>query len=212
MSKRTGGLMLVLAAMAIWLTSAGVNQAQNAAGGKAGTTTATVNLVEVFDNFEQTKVLNQKRLEDMRELDRIGAEKADTIKSEREALQAYAPDSTEWYEQNKKVKKMVYEFEVWKRIEQDRIADAYLHWYRKTYEMMIAEIKKVSEKRGIELVVTEEDVNLQEAQDVQALIQQIFLRKVVYSAPAIDITQEVLNNLNVQFQKAGGAESVKFSR
>jgi Skp family chaperone for outer membrane proteins len=213
MTKGKGWIAVVLTAAIVWALSNTVNLAQNASSsGAAGSQVACVNLVHIFDNFEQTKVLNQKRLEDMKELDQVRQEKAKDIQAEKDALEAYSPDSAEYFKRSKKLKKMQYDFEVWKRLEQDRIAEAYLHWYRKTYKMMMQEIEQVAKKRGVDLVVTQEDLNLREAQDVKSLIQQIFLRKVVYNSPRVDLTEQVLSNLNAEFAKAGGADSVEFSR
>ena len=44
----------------------------------------------------------------------------------------------------------------------------------------------------------------------EALLQQIYNRKVVYSDASVDISAEVLATLNANFLKAGGARSVHF--
>jgi Skp family chaperone for outer membrane proteins len=133
MTKGKGWIAVVLAAAVVWAVTNTVNLAQSASSSdSAGTKVACVNLVQIFDKFEQTKVLNQKRLEDMKNLDKMREEKAKNIQAEKDALEAFAPDSSEYYKRSKNLKKMQYDFEVWKRLEQDRIAEAYLHWYRKT--------------------------------------------------------------------------------
>ena len=49
-------------------------------------------------------------------------------------------------------------------------------------------------------------------QMLQQFKAQILNRKVVYSEPTVDLTEEVLANLNDAFIKAGGVTSVKLSR
>ena len=47
---------------------------------------------------------------------------------------------------------------------------------------------------------------------LQATFQQILNRKVVYSDAAIDVSDEVLANLNAAFEKAGGEKAIEVTK
>ena len=77
--------------------------------------------------------------------------------------------------------------------------------------MMTQEIERVAKARGIQVVLTREQLK-GDLPNSKALLAQILNIKVVYAeaSPQVDVTEEILANLNAAFQKAGGAASVRF--
>lgn len=177
------------------------------------TRVAVVDIVKIFDTFEQTVVLNKKLDAHTKMLGEEAEKKAKQTEAEQKALEAYAPDSADWYKQNEKVKKMVFENEVWRQLERDQIAESHKRWVLRTYNSMIGEIEKVAKTRGIDVVLTRERLK-GDVGDSKAVLAQILNIKVVYadSSPNIDLTEEVLANLNADFQKRGGAAAIEFSK
>lgn len=214
---KTGLSTLAAAAMAVavWLAATTIISAQNkpAAAPAGETRIAVVDIVKVFDTFEQTVVLNKKLDAHTRMLGEEAEKRAKLAQAEQEALQAFAPDSADWFKQNEKVKKMVFENEVWRQLEREQIADSHKRWVLRTYNMMVGEIEKVAKARGIEIVLTREHLK-GDVGDSKALLAQILNIKVVYadSNPNIDLTEEVLANLNAEFHKRGGSAAIEFSK
>lgn len=211
MTKGKSGLAIVATAALVWGLATGLNQAQIAGSARPGNQVATVNLVYVFDNFDRTKVLNQRRLESLQRLQEAEEQKTEALDAERRTLQALAPDSAEFFRRKREFDRMNIEFQVWQMYEREQITQAHLHWIQRTYQMVIEEIAEVSRKHGIPLVVTQEELDVSRIDNTESLLQRILIRKVVYCNPDIDITDEVLANLNTKFERAGGAASVQFS-
>ncbi|NLX12558.1 MAG: hypothetical protein GXY44_02755 [Phycisphaerales bacterium] len=211
MTKGKSGLVIVVVAALVWGLAAGLNHAQSVGGTKSGNQVATVNLVYVFDNFERTRVLNQKRLESLQQLKDTEDQKTEALDAERQTLEALAPDSAEFFRRKTNFDRLSIEYRVWQMYEREQITRAHLHWVQQTYQMVIDEVAAVAKKRGIALVVTQEDLDVGKIDNTESLLQRILIRKVVYCDPAIDMTDEVLVNLNTNFEKAGGASSVRFS-
>ena len=81
-------------------------------------------------------------------------------------------------------------------------------WIEQTYATATRCIADVAKERGIQVVITREELNTS-VQDTNVLRTQILTRKVVYYDPALDLTSEVLTRLNAAFLKAGGAKSIQ---
>jgi len=217
MKASVSTLAVAATATAAWLGATVMNPAaaqnQPAVSPAPVTRVAVVDIVKVFDTFEQTVVLNKKLDAHTRMLGEEAERRAREAQAEQEALQAFAPDSADWFKQNQKVKRMMFENEVWRQVERDAIAESHKRWVLRTYQEMTAEIEKIAKARGIDIVLTRERLK-SDVGDSKALLAQILNIKVVYASsdPSIDLTEEVLANLNAAFQKRGGAASVEFSK
>jgi len=217
MKTSVNTLAIVATAAIVWLAATAMNTAtaQNraAAGTGAGTRIAVVDIVRVFDTFEQTVVLNKKLDAHTKVLSEEAEKRSRLAQAEQEALQAFAPDSADWYKQNQKVKKMVFDNEVWRQMEREEIGESHKRWVLRTYLMMIAEIEKAAKAHGVDVVLTRERLK-SDMGDSKAILAQILNIKVVYadSNPNIDLTEEVLANLNAEFQRRGGAAAIEFSK
>ncbi len=208
-------LAVAVTAMAIWLTATTVNQAaQRKSSGTTGSTrVAVVDIVKVFDMFEQTVVLNKKLDDHTKKILDEADRRAKQAQEEQKALEAFTPDSAEYFKQNEKVKKLMFENEVWRQVERDNIAEHHKRWVLRTYQMMTAEIEKVAKTHDVDIVLTREKLKT-DVPDSKALLAQILNIKVIYASSdsSIDLSDEVLNNLNAEFAKRGGAAAIEFGK
>jgi Skp family chaperone for outer membrane proteins len=217
MKASASTVAVVMTAAAVWVAATAVNSAsaQNKPAVSPGKATriAVVDIVKVFDTFEQTVVLNKKLDAHTKMLSEEAEKRGREAQAEQEALQAFAPDSADWYKQNTKVKKMVFENEVWRQLQREEIGESHKRWVLRTYQMMVAEIEKAAKAHGVDVVLTREQLK-SDVGDSKAVLAQILNIKVVYadSSPEIDLTEEVLANLNAEFQKRGGAAAIEFSK
>ncbi len=210
MTAKWSGLVVVLAAVMVWMVATGDNQAQvSSSAGPARV--GVVDLVEVFNEYKQTQVLTDKKKDLLRELSMERDAKLKRLEQERMALQALNPNMPAYNTKKNEVRRMAVEAKIWEMVSQDDLDSDHRRWVKITYESIINEVEKVARKRGYDMVVTEDQVET-DVDDTKLLIQQMINRKVVYSNSAYDITNEVLTNLNNAFERAGGAASIQFSR
>ena len=209
-----GGRNILLAIVTIGLISAvaaTMNAAQQKANSTGGTRVAVVDLVKVFNDFEQTKAVNDAmrvyRDTIGQEADRRMAE----IKAEEDALEKTAPNSPDRQARITKIKRMRLEYGVWEQMEKDFVSEQYVAWVKKTYQAVIDGIAEVAKKQGYQLVITQEQVDTSVTKP-EALLQQILNRKVVYADDSVDMSAEVLATLNANFAKQGGPASVHFGK
>lgn len=213
-SKRSwlaaGCVALVAVGMVATWNRAAIGAGQAAAAPAGATSVAVVDMVTVFNEYELTKTLNQKMTDLEAGLRDDDQKKVKEIEAQTQALQAFDPNSTEYKKQSEALIKLKVEYQVWKGAKQDEVGQQHLSWVLATYANVEAEVAAIAKARGYQLVVTREDLDTS-VPDSKAMQRQILGRKVIYADPSIDISKEVLTNLNASFQKNGGAKSVNFS-
>ena len=171
-----------------------------AAGGGAAGRVAVVNIVKVFNEFQQTKELNtqfeQRRQEVQLEVDSRDRE----IELKARELEAFHPDSTDYNQRRRELLRLQIDRDNYMRLAEIDVRDQFKTWTERTYEMVCTAAAKVAERHGFDLVLTSEDLNT-EVPDANALKQQIRLRHVIYADDRADITAEVLDMLNHEYKQ-----------
>ncbi len=210
MRRGTRLAAVAVPAVLIIAAAASLNQAQQASSG-GPTRVGVLDLVEVFNKFEQTQVLNDKMNAFRLEISAEAEKRQTEVTAKQKERDAFQPDSADFKTRDKQFKEMLFAYRVWEALEQDNLANQHKMWILKTYDTINAAVQKIAASRGIQLVITTERIETAGA-DSKAILGQILSRKVVYADPALDITQEVLAGLNAEFKKAGGETTIKFAR
>lgn len=204
--------LLVMAAVAVVsIAAATMSGAQQRSSTAGGTRVAVVDLVKVFNDFEQTKAVNEAMRAYRDKLTQEADQKMSEIKAEQDILDKTDVASPDRQARITKIKRMQLEYNVWESLEKDFVSEQYVAWVKRTYQMVTDGIAEVAKKQGVQLVVTEEQVDTSVTKP-EALLQQILNRKVVYADNSVDISTEVLATLNASFAKLGGPASVHFGR
>jgi Skp family chaperone for outer membrane proteins len=213
LSMKSGrNLVAAIAAIGvIWAVAAQMSGAQPKAAPAGGTRVAVVDLVKVFNDFEQTKTVNEQMKKYRDDLNQQSDKKMAEIKAEEDIIEKLAPGSADRQTRINKVKKMRLDYEVFQSLEKDFVSEQYVYWVKQTYQAVIDGIAEVAKKQGYQLVVTQEQVDTSVSKP-EVLLQQILNRKVVFADGSIDISTEVLATLNANFAKQGGAASVHFGK
>jgi Skp family chaperone for outer membrane proteins len=203
--------LAVTAIAVVTAVAATMSGAQPKAAALSGTRVAVVDLVKVFNDFEQTKAVNDQMKAYRDKLAKEADQKMSEIKAEEDALDKMTPNSPDRQQRITKIKKMQLEYKVWESLEKDFVSEQYVDWVKKTYQAVTDGISEVAKKQGVQLVITQEQVDTTISKP-DVLLQQILNRKVVYSDNSVDMSSEVLATLNATFAKGGGAASVHFGR
>ena len=204
-----GLVALVAAGAAATWNSTASGAGQPAAAPAGGTRVAVVDLVTVFNDYELTKTLNQKMTDLETSLRDQDQKKAAGVDAQAKAVQAFDPNSAEYVKAKKELVVLQVDYQVWKGTQQDEVGQKHLAWVNATYANVEAEVAAIAKARGFQLVITREDLDTT-VNDSKVMLKQIIGRKVIYSDGSVDLTQDVLKNLNTAFQKAGGAKTIDF--
>lgn len=207
MKGKTGTLVVALAVITAGGLLAWANQAQTSVSG-ARMPVGVVDLVKIFNEFEQTKALNAELDRYKRRLAEEQQKREEQLSVERDTLQGFSPDSAEYRKRSSQLKKLIIDYQAWLTGEREMLKDEHRRWIERTYALITDAIARVAKSKGLQLVLTREELETQ-VDDAANLQKQILNRKVVYYDPALDISDTVLVTLNDIFAKSGGAGSVK---
>lgn len=205
------GVVSLLAGVVVTWHGTASGAGQTVASATSGTQVAVVDLVTVFNEYELTKTLNE-RMTDLEAALRTEDQKwvAD-IDAATKSAAAFNPGTAERTQKDKDLFTKKVEYQVWKGTKQDEVGQQHLAWVTVTYAYVEAEVAAIAKARGIQLVITREDLDTS-ITDSKIMQKQIVGRKVIYSDPSVDITKVVLTNLNAGFQKNGGPKAVIFNQ
>ena len=133
---------------------------------------AVVDLVTLFNDFEQTKVLNQKMSDLEQQLsdeDRTRSAKVDTLAN---ALKGFVPDSADYKKRSDELFEEKVRYQVWKSSKQDELARAHLRWVNRTYEKVEKEVAAAAKAKGFQIVITKEELD-KTVDDSKVMLKQI---------------------------------------
>lgn len=171
------------------------------AAGRAPTTVGVVNMMRVFNEYEQTKWLNQQFEQRKQEIQSELDQREQAIKKAQEALGYFAPDSPEYQKASWELIYKQADREGFLNAAEYQVAQDHRNLTLKTYRDIEAMIKTVAERYGIDIVLTYEDLQA-DVPDSQTLRQQIRFRQVIHHSEKTDITDAVLAELNATFQRS----------
>lgn len=213
MVKRTSWLAIALMTVAVWAGVATWNRVADAQATSPppACCVAVVDIVKVFNDFDQTKVLNQKMSALEADLQAQDQRKTQELETQKASLKAFAPGSAEYKKANDDLNRMMVEYQVWKLTKQQEMSEGHLRWVNRTYDSVEKQVSAIAKARGLQIVVTREDLD-RSVSDSKVMLKQIVSRRVIYHDPSVDISDAVLAGLNEAFAKAGGAKSVEFDK
>jgi len=197
-------ILALLAGAAIGAVVFEVSVAQPAGeGAPAATRVGVCDVVQIFNNYEKSKVLSA-RLTDQR--NQIKAEddkrrkEIDGLQMELEALKEGSPEHEKRLQ---RLQELTIQLQVWQQFQQSLIMRRHHQLTQELYEEILRTIDAVAKERGFQVVLYAQRT-MPTGKDTPELLRMIELRKVVYSAPGLDLTDTVLARLNESYRGAGG--------
>jgi Skp family chaperone for outer membrane proteins len=165
---------------------------------------AVLDIVKVFNEYEQTKELNSK-FEEARQVVQIELQKKqENIQNLGKQLQAYDSSHPDYKTIRDQVLRAQVDGQVYAEVKKQDLQEKHKEWLEKTYHNIADHVTKLATSQGIDIVITYEELDASEATDSNALRQQIVRRKVIYANPMLDLTDTVLQALNSEFRLKGG--------
>lgn len=174
------------------------------------TRVAVVDLVKVFGEYDAVRDLNTLLKRQREDLATEAGTRRKALEEAEIKLRAYRPDSPDYAAVRRDYRKQAMEFDTWMRVTEEEVKTEECQWMARLYDQSCDVVRRLAESRQIDVVVTSESFNPIVAQDnMDALQSQIRGRKVVYSKSGVDITRDVLSELNREYRARGGKNSLK---
>jgi Skp family chaperone for outer membrane proteins len=204
MSSRRFWIVIPAAAVTAAIIAQTRAPAQSAKGGKQAV--AVIDIVKVFNSYQQTKDLNAAFDRHRSNLKAEADKRNEVLTAKKEALQACQPNHPDYKNLFAETSRLESDLKTWLQLEEQEVMRKHKHWLQKTYENISDMAATVATKRGYDLVLTYDEFNASDIPDSSTLRQRIVLRTVIYASAPIDITDEVLNTLNLNYKTSGGVK------
>lgn len=169
---------------------------------------AVVDLNKIFDGFQQTKDLNEVLQQRGDAIIKDGQDKEKTLTNRQKELEAFKPDSPDFDKRYRDLMKQVIDFRAWQQFMREQVEGEHRVWLKKTYGQILDAIGQIAGERGIDLVVYAQEPKI-EGETLKDMRDNILQRKIIWSAKQTDITDQVLQRLNRDYDKQGGKKSIK---
>ena len=193
---RTRVLILITALL---FTTAGLAGA-TAAFRAEPTAVAVVDVQQVFDTLTENTQIRADMQSRAESFQQQAEQKRSEIEQLRQRLKALSPGTEAYKQTEEQLQKAVLEHQVWTRFEQRKLQVEYGLQMEKLYRRMLDTIGKVSNETGYDLVLYKEQPPQFEGNDPQQMRSQIAIRKVLYASDQVDITDQVVQRMNNQYE------------
>ena len=162
---------------------------------------AVVNLTSVFDRFRMTRDLEDLFTGRRESVTSEAESRRDDITFKRNELRQFKPATPDFEQRERILIEAEISFQVWLEVQERRLKSEHKNWLVQIYNSVEQVISKLAADRGIDLVLTYNDLD-PNAPDSVAFKQQILLRTVLFASERSDLTDAVLAKLDTDLGHA----------
>ena len=173
-------------------------------GEQAGTKLAVCNLTKLYQEctvskdkraeLEAARAKAEKQLQEYRT-------KIDKVKRE---LPLYEKESAEYKERMARMEELANQAEAKKRVETASLEKKFCDFLKEFHGLATAKIEFVAKERGYDMVLQITDLEIGKFSKAERLLNRIFTQQVIYSDKNADITDEVMAELNKDYEAETG--------
>lgn len=172
------------------------------------TRVAVVDLSKVFDGFQQTRDLNDLLQQKGDAIIKEGTDKEKGLTNRQKELEAFSPDTPDFDKRYRDLMREVIDFRAWQQFMREQVENEHRVWLKKTYQQVIEAVQQIAGERGIDMVLYSQEPRV-EGENLQVMRDSILQRKVVWTSKQADITDQVVQRLNRDYEKQGGKKAIK---
>ena len=130
-------------------------------------------------------------------------QKQQKIKSLTDQRDNLRPDSPQYADKNKELQAAKIDLEVWAQIQQGDIQRENKQQTKALFDKIVNSVAEVATTKGIDLVIADQHPELPDDFLEKATLDQVRgllgQRNVLYSAPQVDITQDVITSMDAKY-------------
>ena len=205
MSKRTATICLLALAVTVigfWIYSDQTAWGQSRSSAFGSVKIGVCDPHEVFQQYVRKTALQGDLDDKKREVQAEMKAIQSNIKAKRDMLQTgtFKPETREYQNKTKELLTLTVEHETKAKWYESDLRRQDAEITRMCYEDIYKAIDTMAKKKGLTLVLTHEEFELQ-SQTVQELISKLYYRRpVLYADPGLDITQEVVDLVDAEYR------------
>lgn len=196
-SKRVTIFVTMIAVVLGSLAVAGATSALRA----QPTAVAVADLQGIFNALKEKTAIEAQIKTETEQLQQQEQEKRKAISQMRQDLGVLAPGSDAYKQKENQLKQAAIELQVWTQFQQQQLTSERSIQIESLYRQTVAAIGRIAQDNGYDLVLytdgAEPDFQYENAQQLAAQIQ---MRKVLYASNAVNITDQVIQRMNNEYE------------
>lgn len=162
-----------------------------------------VDISSVFEKYQKRIDLNQKLKEQEKEFqDEVNKKRKEIIDLDEETQLLDLGSESRSNNENMLERKNV-ELEGYAKFAERQLLKKYKNFFENIYEEVVQKVEEIGKQEGFDLIIKKEDSNLKSGQ-ISDLQFKIGIRTVLYHSDSVDITLDVIENLNASYSKEKG--------
>lgn len=160
---------------------------------------ATIDVVKIFNEYQRRKDLTEEMKLEQDKFQNEGKAREQKVDALTREMQAYNPDDPAYKVKVADLLAMKIDNKNWAELKQIMITGEVAVWTRKIYQEISEAAARMAESRGVDVVLYRDEFPppVRDPDEIRNIIRQ---RKLIYSNPAIDLTDEVLATLNAAYR------------
>ena len=162
---------------------------------------AVCDVAQVFDGYLRGQELTSEFLERGQKLQAEDEQRLKSIDSLTSELEGLLEGSKEYESRFKQIQRLKIDRTVWMQYETALAERDRLRLTKEMYDEIMAAVRRTAVLRGTDIVLYHKR-EMETVETRAQLLQQMELRKVIYSSKAADITEQVLSQVNEAYRDA----------
>ena len=173
------------------------------------TKVGVANPAKIFNEIQETKDLKAAMENQRKQLEQQDFEKQQRIKDLKALRDQLRPDAPQYAERNRDLLQATIEYQTWGQLQQANLAQEQKRQMLNLFNKIAAAVQRVATARGLDLVIAEQrpefdQVNLDQL-NVDQLRAMINSRNVLFIAPQVDVTTDVIAEMDKEYRGGAGA-------
>lgn len=194
MNYRQSLTIIAVAALAFALASGGALVA--AANKPRAVTVAVVDVQKVFNSLDEKASVEADITQQTESLQKQEQDKQTALKALQADLSVLVAGTKAYDDTQDKLENKAIEFKVWQQFNQRKLEHDKAARLEALYKKVVDAIGSIAKSSGYDLVLFKDNTGDIKGENQQQLAAMIQVRKVLYSAPDLDITDQVTQKLN----------------
>ncbi len=197
-------LFLLSLAAVIFAASGMINSFAQSGGNAKAVSAAVVDVDNVFQGLAEREQIEARITSQIEKLQEKEQAKRQEIKDIQTELGVLSPDSPEYDKRRQDMEHLVIELQVELQYQQRQIEIEKALQIENLYRKILLNIEEIAQQRGYDLVLFKDQTPSLRGANQQQLAAMIQVRKLLYSAPSLDITETVKQRMNARHTATGG--------
>lgn len=165
-----------------------------------GLKVGVVDLNGVFEKYEKRKVFDAQLKEQEKQHQKIVNDKKKELVSLSEKIQLLDLGSEARKKDEESFEKKNFELESYAKYAEKSLTKKYKNYFESLYTEVCKEIEDIGKREQYDLIIKKEEPELQSG-GISELQFKVGIKTVLYNSDAVDITRQVLDNLNKRFSE-----------